>query len=383
MITWLLWNNPHHFGCIYNGGIFFSNVGQILVVVCFFNFSLPQPFQFFNRHPPPSASCISRPFFNMTIYLPEGYSLINRIIIYTSTALAPAQYISGVGSNCFSNLGFLTFNIYSQVLWYRHIIAWSSLFPEAIAPFSLLLPHFNIIYSISYVAGVSSRSGGLAVLLWLGTSVMLIINTILLWSSWKHMAVGYGEYEFFFFGWRTLTPKWHKVFFLMWNVSSTILCGNSIIWAAAMARLSCKQSSIVNKFVTKFRDRLGSGMMLVAIFGGVLFMLIGAWPFTIFFFKAALKRVLQDSFSEAFGLIESYIFLQSGIWPFILWTELIFQRNEIVSATDETAVWLFIFQVVAMIIPAYGCLKGRKSNSSDSDDSGYAIQRNNRSLSPV
>ncbi|KAF2271380.1 uncharacterized protein EI97DRAFT_364797, partial [Westerdykella ornata] len=51
----------------------------------------------------------------------QGFSLKNRWILYTSMMLAPAQFISGIGSNCPSNIGFLAYNWYSQVVWYRAV----------------------------------------------------------------------------------------------------------------------------------------------------------------------------------------------------------------------------------------------------------------------
>ncbi|EGS20305.1 uncharacterized protein CTHT_0021310 [Thermochaetoides thermophila DSM 1495] len=70
--------------------------------------------------------------------------------------LAPAQYIAGVGTSDISNLGFLAYNIHMQYMWYRDIINPSA--PENVGPLCLLIPHFNVIYAISYVGGVSSRN---------------------------------------------------------------------------------------------------------------------------------------------------------------------------------------------------------------------------------
>ena len=38
-------------------------------------------------------------------------------------------------------------------------------------------------------------------------------------------------------------------------------------------------------------------------------------------------------------------------WPNIMWTELVVASNHIESPTDRVAVWLFVAQAVAMIIP--------------------------------
>ncbi|KAJ3490263.1 hypothetical protein NLG97_g5813 [Lecanicillium saksenae] len=45
-------------------------------------------------------------------------------------------------------------------------------------------------------------------------------------------------------------------------------------------------------------------------------------------------------------------------WPVIMWTELIVARNHIHSDTDWVAVWLFVAQVVTMVIPSCGTTLG-------------------------
>jgi len=51
----------------------------------------------------------------------------------------------------------------------------------------------------------------------------------------------------------------------------------------------------------------------------------------------------------------------SFIWPLIMWVELIFARNHIQSDTDMVAVWLFVAQVILMLIPIDDLLKYFKS----------------------
>ncbi|QPH05018.1 hypothetical protein C2857_002465 [Epichloe festucae Fl1] len=51
-------------------------------------------------------------------------------------------------------------------------------------------------------------------------------------------------------------------------------------------------------------------------------------------------------------------------WPLILWTEMIVQRNHVESDTDIVAIWLFVAQVVAMILPSFDGLEARKLTGS-------------------
>jgi len=55
--------------------------------------------------------------------------------------------------------------------------------------------------------------------------------------------------------------------------------------------------------------------------------------------------------SENYGWLCSFLFLEGGIWPFVLWTEAIFRANDIVSETDKLSVVLFGFQVVGLLLP--------------------------------
>lgn len=50
----------------------------------------------------------------MTVQIVPGFSPTNRILLYASFALSPAQFVSGLGNNCPTNLGFLAYNLYTQ-----------------------------------------------------------------------------------------------------------------------------------------------------------------------------------------------------------------------------------------------------------------------------
>lgn len=143
--------------------------------------------------------------------------------------LAPAQLLSGMGSNCPSNLGFLAYNYYTQIAWYRAVRN------KQLHALAMLPVHFNIVYFFTYWGGVTSGNIYLGVLQGLGTAGVLILNTVSAWESWaSNLEEGYGSYQFFFVGWRTLTPGWRKessfsvgrlaIACLRWLVWLLILC---------------------------------------------------------------------------------------------------------------------------------------------------------------
>lgn len=235
-----------------------------------------------------------------------GFSKLNRWLLYTSLMLAPAQYVSGLGSNCPSNIGFLAYNWYTQIQWYQAVQA------RQLHALSLLLPHFNLIYAITYLGGVTSGNVYMGALLGLGTMGVLGLNTAAAWISWKTNQIeGFGIFHFFFFGWRTLTPNWHK-FFLCWQIFDTLTavgCGiTSLVTAISVAAGQEEEPPWYMKYVL---IPVGSAIVLF------------------------------------------------GAWPLILWTELIVNRNQIESATDWTAVYLFIAQVGAMLVPSCSGCWGR------------------------
>ncbi|KAL1996937.1 hypothetical protein VTN49DRAFT_7802 [Thermomyces lanuginosus] len=155
----------------------------------------------------------------MTVQIAQGFSLTNRCLLYASYCLAPAQFMSGIQSHNPANLCFLAFNWYTQIRWYQLMSS-----KKDIHAISLILPHFNFLYSISYVGGITSGSLFLGIPLGLGTAGVMILNTVAAWKAWAlHQSPGYGTYRFFFFGWRTLTECWHRELFLPWQILDSVL----------------------------------------------------------------------------------------------------------------------------------------------------------------
>ena len=240
----------------------------------------------------------------MSTQVVEGFSLTNRWLLYTSMMLAPAQFAGGIGNNLPTNVGFLAYNWYTQIQWYQAVKA------KELHALSLLPVHFNCVYAITYLGGISSGNIFLSALLALGSVGVLILNTISSWISWKtNQPEGYGEYQFFFFGWRTLSHGWH-IFTLLWQIGDTLFVLNTAILA----------------------------FYLVAV-AGIGKEDIGRIPWYLRTWGGAIPL----------GAICMLIL----VWPLILWVELIVQRNHIESETDMIAVWLFVAQVGAMFIPSW------------------------------
>lgn len=216
--------------------------------------------------------------------------------------LAPAQFTSGLNNNMPTNIGFLGYNCYTQVQWYRAVKA------KQLHALSLLPVHFNFLYAITYIGGVTSGNIYMGLALGLGTAGVAVLNCISAWTSWAiNQPEGYGVYQFFFFGWRTLTPSWHT-FILLWQIGDSILALNCII------------SSLYLSISTPLKSADGGKK---------------PWYLTTY----------PMIFVGAAGI------MLCG-WPLVLWTELIVARNHIKSETDWIAVWLFIAQVGAMLIPS-------------------------------
>lgn len=254
---------------------------------------------------------------NIEVY--QGFSLVNRWLLYTSVMLAPAQFISGIGSRCPSSMGFLAYNYYTQVQWYIAIRR------HELHALSLLLPHFNLVFLLSYLGGVSAGILPVGIPLGLGTAGVLILNTICSWKSWAfNMPDGYGVYRFFFFGWRTLTPKWHK-FMMVWQIADSMFAAGAVLAAIAIPIILGTADERPAWWNTYGR-KLPWWSTYAMIVPGALLML----------------------------------FLE---FPLILWTELIVKKNHIKSETDEIAVILFGAQIAAMILPMLGslfsCVRGR------------------------
>jgi hypothetical protein len=242
-----------------------------------------------------------------TVQTIPGFSLTNRCLLYVSFLLAPAQFISGLRSNYPSNLGFLAYNLYTQIAWYEAAKG------KQLHALSLLPVHFNLIYAITYLGGVTSGNIIMALLLGFGTAGVSVLNTMAAWTSWAtNQPEGFGVYQFFFFGWRTLSPGWHK-FILLWQIFDSIAAFSSLFAAIGIA---IEVATLDEEPPWYLRYR--------AIPIGAVVMLLGGWPI-------------------------------------ILWTELIVARNHIESTIDMIAVWLFVAQVGAMLIPScsarLGCFK--------------------------
>jgi hypothetical protein len=254
-----------------------------------------------------------------TVEVISGFSLTNRLLLYASFMLAPAQFISGLGNHCPSNVGFLAYNWYTQISWYRAIKA------KQLHALSLLPVHFNFIFVMTYLGGVTSGNIVMGLFLGFGTAGVIVLNTVAAWTSWAtNQQEGFGVYQFFFFGWRTLSPGWHTLI-LLWQIGDSTLA------------LSCLITAIGIPIAVATRDD-----------------------------DEELPWYLRKYPAIPIGAV---VMLLLG-WPLILWTELIVARNHIESATDMIAVWLFVAQVGALLIPScstyLGCFKGvfRGSQSS-------------------
>jgi hypothetical protein len=235
----------------------------------------------------------------MVVVIP-GFSLTNRLLLYASLLLTPAQAESGVGSNCPSNIGFLAYNWYTQYAWYVAIKH------KQLHALSLLPVHFNLIYAITYLGGITSGNICMGAILGFGTAGLLIFNTVAAWTSWAtNLPEGYGVYKFFFFGWRTLTPGW-RTFILLWQITDTLGAITSAFLSISIA-MSIEDDD-------DLEDAPQWWNLCLSIILGPPLMLF--WT-----------------------------------WPLILWTELIIARNHIESQTDNVAVWLFVAQAVAMLLP--------------------------------
>ncbi|KAL4769838.1 hypothetical protein BDW60DRAFT_209719 [Aspergillus nidulans var. acristatus] len=144
----------------------------------------------------------------------QAFSLTNRWLLYTSMMLAPAQFSSGVGLSIPTSPGFLAYNCYTQIqcpLYHRLCDQ---------------LP-----------SGISSGNVFLSVVLAIGTFGVLILNTVCAWISWAtNQPEGFGEYQFFFFGWRTLSHGWH-IFTLLWRIGDSILVFNMTFVAGYLIRV--------------------------------------------------------------------------------------------------------------------------------------------------
>ncbi|KAJ5375902.1 hypothetical protein N7509_012788 [Penicillium cosmopolitanum] len=242
-----------------------------------------------------------------TTQVVQGFSLTNRWLLYASMMLSPAQFAGGVGSNIPTNVGFLAYNWYTQIQWYQAVQA------KELHALSLLPIHFNFIYAISYLGGVSSGNIFLSAFLSLGTVGVLILNTVSAWVSWAtNQPEGFGEYQFFFFGWRTLSKGWH-IFTLLWQIGDSFLVLNAALAAGYLSTVGSIDSEEVKRMPWYLHKYPAIPL------GAIAMLIIG--------------------------------------WPLILWTELIVQRNHIESETDMVAVWLFVAQIGLFLIPSWSDIR--------------------------
>ena len=227
----------------------------------------------------------------------SGFSLLNRSLLYGSSKLAPLQFAFGIGNNFPSNMGFLAYNWYIQWTWYRAIRN-----HETLDALSLLPAHLNLTLAVTYLGGITSGNIYMAVLLVLGTVGAIILSTVTAWACWATVQKdGFQIYDFFFFGWQSFSPGWHR-FFLVWQIFDTS-------WAIGFTILG-----IILSIETVRMKEPDEGPHYV-------------------------RQIIT---------LPGYVGVVLLLGPFILWTELIVSRNHIVSNTDWTAMWLFIAQLIMM-----------------------------------
>lgn len=248
----------------------------------------------------------------MTVEVVQGFSLLNRWLLYSSVMLAPAQFLGGWESKGLTSLGFLAFNWYNQVIWYNAVNS------GELHALSLLPIHFNIVYALSYLGGVAAGNIVSGILLGLGTAGVMILNTITAWKAWAlHLPEGYGEYEFFFFGWRTLNSDWRK-FFLVWQIGDSVFALSGVCMTIAIPIIMA-----ANQEKREKPSSLWKGLATIT----------------------NLKYPLIPVGAAAMMMIA---------WPLVLWVELIVQRNHIDSPTDWVSVWLFVAQIGLLMLPSFG-----------------------------
>ena len=255
-----------------------------------------------------------------TIQVVDGFSQLNRALMYTSAILAPAQAISGIGHTGLSNLGFLAYNWYTQAIWFR---AASN---QQLSSLALVTVHANTTLAFAYIGGIFSGNRLMSALLCIGSMGVMWLNCATAWISWKTgQEQGYGEWEFFFFGWRTLSSGWHK-FIMVWQISNSLEAFGLSVACVFLAVRAAVRGRDKNKKKFKWWHRIPA----VPI-GGVCMAFVLA--------------------------------------PYIVWIELIVRRNRVESKTDWVAVYVFIGQVALMFLPDFGaCFKVMKNDGEDETD---------------
>ncbi|KAJ3537708.1 hypothetical protein NMY22_g5486 [Coprinellus aureogranulatus] len=197
-----------------------------------------------------------------------------------------------------------------------------------------------MMYSLTYLGGIPAGNVFMGALLGLGTAGLVIMNTITAWISLKtNLPEGDGVYQFFFFGWRTLSKGW-RTFFLLWEISDTLEAVTTVIGSIVLG--------FYIPLAVKTKDLEDSSFKW--------------WRDTAVFWGSAVALVVG--------------------WPLILWMELLVKRNNIVSETDMIAVYLFIAQVVAMVLPSIVTV-GWACCSSLSDMACWPSRRKTTAVLPV
>jgi hypothetical protein len=177
---------------------------------------------------------------------------------------------------------------------------------------SMLLVHYNTVCAFTYWGGITSGNYFMAAILGLGSAGLIILNNVSGWIAWmSNQPEGFGVYRFFFFGWRTLTPGWHK-FLMVWQIADTL---ESSIFAIIAITGAFYATMVARESDSADKPRWW-------------------WRYPMIPIGAAIMLIVS--------------------WPLILWMELLVHGNHIESATDWIAVWLFIVQVVTMIVPTCG-----------------------------
>ncbi|KAK0719243.1 hypothetical protein B0H67DRAFT_485561 [Lasiosphaeris hirsuta] len=236
------------------------------------------------------------------VQIASGFSVVNRVLLYFSFLLAPAQLASGLKNNCPSNIGFLAYSFYTQISWYRAITN------KELHALCLILPHANILFNITFLGGATSGNQVMGVFLGFGTAGLMILNNVCGWRSWIiDQPDGFEVYRFFLFGWRTFNENWHK-FMLVWQIADTIMLSIGVVAAIAIGIFAPR--------LTK-HEEVDWWLKYAAIPVGLAVILFLAWPL-------------------------------------IMWVELIFSSNNLQSDTDMVGVALFIVQVVFMLVPSCG-----------------------------
>ncbi|PPR00504.1 hypothetical protein CVT24_005528 [Panaeolus cyanescens] len=235
-----------------------------------------------------------------------GFSLTNRWLLYTSLMLTPTQATAGLGSSAPINLGFLAYNGYQQYLWY------SAAKNKQLHALSLIPPYLNFIYSVTYLGGVPSGNivvGGISAT---ASAALIMMNVATSWVSiTTNLPEGDDVYAYYCFGWKTLSKSSRRSF-TAWNVFDTLFSIAMAVCCFFVAFVSWDYFK-EHKDSKEFKmEKISSALAAVVLGPPIVLLLIG--------------------------------------WELIMWIELIVQRNHIVSETNMIAVYLFIAQVVLMII---------------------------------